>query len=65
MKLNVQFNPDQTAAINRMAADLGVSKSRVLCLALAFLEVAHRERAAGNRLAVVKDGAVLKEIVGY
>lgn len=63
MKLNVQFNARQTELIADLASELGVTKSRVLCLALGFLEVANRERAAGNRVAVVRDGRVVKEIV--
>lgn len=63
-KLNVQFNEKQTAALERMVAELQVGKGRVLALALSLLEVARREERDGGRLAVVRDGAVVKEIVG-
>ena len=63
MKLTVQFNKRQTAAIGRIAAELGVTKTRVLAVALVLLQFAERERAAGNQLAVVNGGRVLKEIV--
>lgn len=63
MKLCVQFNEQQGAAIGMIAAQLGVTKGRALVVALALLEVAERERKDGGRLAVVNGDRVLKEIV--
>jgi hypothetical protein len=63
-KLNVQFNERQQKALDEMADELGTTKAGVLKTALSLLEVAIRERRAGNALGVVKGEKVVKEIVG-
>ncbi len=63
-RLNVQFNDRQKKALDEMAAELGTTKAGVLKTALSLLEVALREKRQGNHIGVVKDNAVVKEIVG-
>ena len=65
MKMNVQFTERHVEILERMADDLGASKSGVIRRALALLEVAIREKKQGNALAVMDvAGNVVKEIVG-
>jgi hypothetical protein len=63
-KLNVQFNERQKKALDEMAEELGTTKAGVLKTALSLLEVAIRERKEGNRIGVIKDSQIVKEIVG-
>ena len=63
-RLNVEFNERQKKALDEMAEELGTTKAGVLKRALSLLEVALREAKQGNRLGVVKDDEVVKEIVG-
>ena len=63
-RLNVQFSARQQKALDELAEELGTTKAGVLKTALSLLEVAIREKKEGNRIGVVKDNAVLKEIVG-
>lgn len=63
-RMNVQFSGRQRKALEELAAELDTTKAGVLKAALSLLEVALRERKAGNSIGVVKGGRVLKEIVG-
>jgi len=63
-RLNVQFNDRQKKSLEQMAKELGTSQAGVLKTALSLLKVAIREREQENEIAVVKDGKVVKEIVG-
>ena len=63
-RLNVQFSEKQRKSLDEMAEELSTTKAGVLKSALSLLEVALRERKHGNRIGVVKDDKVLKEIVG-
>lgn len=63
-RLNIQFNDRQKKALEELAGELGTTKAGVLKTALALLEVAIREKREGNRLGVLKDNAIVKEIVG-
>jgi hypothetical protein len=63
-RLNVQFTDKQNKSLEQMAEELGTSKAGVLKAALSLLKVALREREQQNQLAVVKNGQVVKEIVG-
>ena len=63
-RLNVQFNDRQKKSLEEMAKELGTSQAGVLKTALSLLKVAIREREQDNEIAVVKDGKVVKEIVG-
>lgn len=63
-KLVVQFNSRQQKAFDVMVDDLHTTKAGVLKLALSLLAVAVRERKEGNRIGVIKDEKIVKEIVG-
>jgi predicted transcriptional regulator len=63
-RLNVQFTERQNQSLEEMAEELGTTKAGVLKAALSLLKVALREREQKNQIAVVKDGQVVKEIVG-
>lgn len=63
-RLNVQFNDRQNIALEDLARELGTTKAGVLKKAISLLEVALRERREGNRIGVVRDSHVVKEIVG-
>ena len=63
-RMNVQFNERQKKSLEEMAAELGTSQAGVLKTALSLLKVALREREQHNQIAVVRDGKVVKEIVG-
>lgn len=63
-RMNVQFNERQKKSLEAMAAELGTTQAGVLKTALSLLRVALREREEDNQIAVVKNGKVLKEIVG-
>ena len=63
-RLNVQFNDRQRKALDELAQDLNTTKAGVLKTALSLLEVAIREKREGNRISVVRDNNVVKEIVG-
>jgi len=63
-RLNVQFTETQNRALCEMADELGTSKSGVLKTALSLLRVALRERRSGNRIGIVRENTVVKEIVG-
>jgi predicted transcriptional regulator len=63
-RLNVQFTERQNQSLEEMAEELGTTKAGVLKTALSLLKVALREREQKNQIGVVKDGKVVKEIVG-
>ena len=63
-RMNVQFSERQRKALAELADELDTTKAGVIKAALSLLEVALREQRAGNRIGVVKDNKVLKEIVG-
>lgn len=63
-RLNVQFTDKQKKSLDEMAEELGTTKAGVLKTALSLLKVALRERENQHQLAVVKNGQVVKEIVG-
>jgi len=63
-RLNVQFNERQKKTLDEMSVELGTTRTGVLKTALSLLEIALTEQKRGNRLGVVKDDEVLKEIVG-
>ncbi|MBN2560419.1 MAG: hypothetical protein JXQ75_05755 [Phycisphaerae bacterium] len=63
-RLNVQFSNRQREALDELAAELDTTKVGVLKTALSLLTVALREKKAGNRIGVVRDDEVVKEIVG-
>lgn len=62
-RLNVRFSDRQKESLEGMANDLDTTMSEVLRKALALLRVALREQRAGNQIAIVKEGKVLKEII--
>ena len=63
-RMNIQFNDRQKRSLEEMADELGTSQAGVLKTALSLLKVAIREREQKNQIAVVRDGKVVKEIVG-
>ena len=63
-RLNVQFTERQKRSLEAMAKDLGTTQAEVLKKALSLLQVTLREQAQDNRLAIVKEGKIVKEIVG-
>lgn len=63
-RLNIQFTVKQKKSLDEMAEELGTTKAGVLKTALSLLKVAIREREQQNNIAVVKNGKVVKEIVG-
>lgn len=63
-RLNVQFTEEQRHALEELAKELDTTKVGVLKTALSLLVVASREKRVGNAIAVVKDGKIVKEIVG-
>lgn len=64
MMRSYDLTPDQVEAIDRLAKSLGINKTSVLMNGLALIRVATREKEHGNSLAVIRDGKVIKEIVG-
>lgn len=66
--MSVQFNmtlaDNQKRSVDAMADELGTSKAEVFRRAFALLQLAVRERKAGNVIAAVRDGEVVKEIIG-
>jgi hypothetical protein len=63
-RLCVEFSDSQSRELRRMACDLDTTKVGVLRLALSLMQFCKREREAGNRIAVVNNDRVVKEIVG-
>ena len=63
-RMNIQFNQKQKRSLEKMAKELGTSQAGVLKTALSLLNVAIRERENDNHIGVIKDGKVVKEIVG-
>jgi len=63
-RINVRFNDKQQKSLEEVAKTLGTTQAGVLRMALSLLKVAVREREQGNDIAVVRDGKVVKEIVG-
>lgn len=63
-RMNVQFTERQKKSLEEMADELGTSQAGVLKTALSLLKVALREREQNNQIAVVREGKVVKEIVG-
>jgi hypothetical protein len=63
-KLNVQFSECQNMALEEIGKHYGNSKGAVLKIALSLLQVVVREQKAGNTIAFVRDGKVVKEITG-
>lgn len=63
-RLNFQFSDKQRKTLDEMAQELDTTKAGVLKTALSLLEVAIRERKEGNRVGIIRDNTVVKEIVG-
>lgn len=62
-KLNVEFSEKQTKTLKQMADELDTTRVDVIRRALALLSVVQTELKAGNELAVVRDGKILKTIL--
>ena len=63
-RLNVQFSEMQKKSLEQMAEELSTTKAGVLKAALSLMEVTLRERRGGNRIGVIRDNKVVKEIIG-
>lgn len=63
-RYSVKLNDRQSDALDKMAKELDTSKTNLFAKALSLLELALREKAAGNQIGVVRDGKVLKEVIG-
>lgn len=62
--MNIQFSDRQKRSLEKMAAKLGTSHAGVFKTALSLLRAVLRERNPETQIAIVKDGRVLKTIVG-
>jgi hypothetical protein len=63
-RTSVWFTNPQRESIRKMAAQLGCKQGGVFKAAFALLQIAIREQRLGNKLAIVRDGQVVREIVG-
>lgn len=63
-RMSVWFTNRQRESIRKMGAQLGCKQAGVFQAAFALLQIAIREKRLGNNIAIVKDGQVLREIVG-
>ena len=63
-KITLQFTEQQTRSLDDMASELETTKAHVIRVALALLNVAVDEKQKGNQIGIVRDGKVLKEIIG-
>lgn len=61
--MNFAFSESQAASLQKMADALGTTKAGVIQKALQLLATSRRELRSGNKIGVVKGGAILKEIV--
>lgn len=62
--MNVEFSEATDALLKRLADQLGTSKAGVLRFGIALMNIATQEQAKGNRLGVVHEDRVVREIVG-
>ena len=61
---SVKFNEKQNKALGKTAKEMGKTKTEVIKTALSLLTVVIREQRTGNSIGIIKDGKVLKEIIG-
>lgn len=54
----VDFGPDQTAAVERLAERFNRSQSDIVRAGVALLQIAVRETGRGNAMGIVKQNAV-------
>lgn len=62
MKLNVEFTPEATTALERLAETMGTTKAGVLRYGLSLVATIAREEREGNALAVIRGERVVKEL---
>ena len=60
--LKVEFSANQTSRIKSMGEIQGVSEVEIVKRALALYDLALKEQFAGNKLSIIKDGAIIKNI---
>lgn len=63
-KLLVQFGPDQTELLDRLAGRTGESKASILRRGLTLLAIAANESKKGNAIGVVSGDRVISRLVG-
>lgn len=63
-RVNLRFDEKQRQTLERMADELSTTMSGVVATALSLLTVAIAEQKNGNSLGIVRDGKVIKEIIG-
>ena len=63
-KLNLELTAEASALLDGLAEQMGTTKAGVLRSGLSLMALARREAERGNALAVTREGAVLKEIIG-
>ncbi len=61
--MNVKFSDESADALVRIADDMGTSKADALRFGLALLRLAFKEERDGNKIGIIRDGAVVREIV--
>lgn len=62
--MHVQLTGAQQEALEEMADEMNVSQAKVIGTAFALLKVVLRELRKNHRIAVTKDGRVIKRLVG-
>ena len=63
-QFNVRFTNKQEQLLDAMTVEIGTTTADVLKKAMSLLTVVLRENKNGNRIVVVKQGKIIKEIVG-
>jgi len=63
-QFNITFTDRQVISLEDMAKELDTDMAGVLKAGMSLLIVYLREQENGNEFAIVKDGKIVKEIVG-
>jgi len=64
-RFNIKFTDRQKISLEDMAKELDTNLAGVIKAGMSLLKVYLREQENGNEFAVVKDGQVVKEIIGF
>ena len=48
-----------------MAYNLNTTNEKVIASAMCLFEIALKEKQIGNNIAIIKDGKIIKDIVGF
>lgn len=63
-RMTIDFGPDQSAALDRIANRLGTTKAGILRYGLSLLQIALAEQSRGNAMGIVHGERVVKELAG-